>query len=1015
MKVFSFPALLLLCFLFTTPLLAQDTLPLRVGVRDGYARLVFDWDNKVKYSIDETNADKVIVRFETSAKINSSPSNVTVSPNITSITMLSSDPLSVEVGLQKGSAFRNFNIGKRVILDVYDSTLPKEQQVSAKPAPQPKTKPNQKKSGKVTADAVPKKLAEITAKRETEKTPTASPPAYVLVPETLQVKNPKVPKKKEEKKKQHLEAEKKAQKAHRALKKAAEQIEHVISLRSTKSMNVAMFQNLGVLHIIIDGDVPNIKPDLSSPEPHIFPDFHEQNIDGAKAYSLVLPEGNDFSMKGLDGGLIWALVMGDKVKTNTPVKLDKKMGAGQVIIPLKTIGHILDYKDPLTGDLLKIVSVEEANQFAGEEKSFVEFDILTSHIGLVIRPKVDDLKVEKSKYGIEISRPKGLDLSSEKDLQAARIFGEQVKTKVSQEKNAKKDRKKIFKFNEWKIGTGDSDLIQQETILLSALHQNSNARQVEDLVTLGKMFLSHGRGAEALGYFDFALSKLPGLEHSGEFRALRGVAKALDWKNESALQDFLRSDIKNEDEVKYWQAYVLADLGDWQQAVSLLPEDFEAIYDYPHNITNRLAPVLAEISLRDGKVERAEELITLLEHNTEHMLEPIHAYLQYLRGEAARQKGEIENADHIWDELSVGKDDLYRTKAGLALTILRANEGKITNDEAIDNMERLRYAWRGDELEAQVNYWLGNAYFKDKDYLKGLFIMREAAAIAGDTVLAGRIASEMSDAFTNLFLKDGLVGVTPLDAISLYDQFSELTPLGAEGDKLVQILAEHLVKADLLDRAAKLLSHQVDHRLKGEDRLKIAIRLAAIELINKKPQSAVNALAKASRILQRLSNEEKKKAYQREMTLLKTKAYLQNKQYKSALTLVETLSPDQTSNRLRADVAWQAGFWEEAADAMEFVLNDEDLTSEEGLSEGQVSLIMNRAIALNLINDRIALSNMRAKFIAVMKETDKAYQFEVITRTRKAGILADRETLLSIMSEVDLFGEFLESYRLDKP
>lgn len=74
-------------------------------------------------------------------------------------------------------------------------------------------------------------------------------------------------------------------------------------------------------------------------------------------------------------------------------------------------------------------------------------------------------------------------------------------------------------------------------------------------------------------------------------------------------------------------------------------------------------------------------------------------------------------------------------------------------------------------------------------------------------------------------------------------------------------------------------------------------------------------------------------------------------------------------------------------------------------------LILQRAVALNLSGDRIGLANLREKFAEAMSQTNKARLFDVVTRPRKNAGLADRETLLSTVSEVDLFADFLNSYR----
>ena len=780
-------------------------------------------------------------------------------------------------------------------------------------------------------------------------------------------------------------------------------------------MSMAVYKSFGDLWLVVSGGNSFAKPSLTSPNPNLFSDIQTIQNDVIDVYRLTLPS-QPLNIKAIGGALAWDIVMGDKVKPAKAVKpkriitsIDGVRG-GKIFWPLSHVNEIVEVSEPVTGKTLIVVTVENATQLSGNAQSFVDFEILDSPIGMVIRPKVDDLDVKKVDGGVEISRAAGLAISLSKDIEATRLFSQS-----NHKKHDKKPSKKnlIFKFDEWQFGS-NKELKQHENILLAGIHGQEESRRVQDLLKLGKMFLSHGRGAEALGYFSFAASELPELEGSAEFRAYRGASKALIWKSASALDDFLFPDLNNNEEINMWKSYVLADLGDWQQAAKLLPNDYSNLYSYPYNIASRLAIVLAEVNLRAGQVKKAEELMVYVDTKKEDELsDPMKAALQYLRGEASRQKKDIEQTAAIWEELSHNDDDLYRTKASLALTILLSKDHKIDNKEVIDRLERLRYAWRGDGLEAQSNYWLGDAYFKAKDYVKGLNIMRQAASIAKQTVLAQKITSDMAKTFRKMFEPENLKNVSALDAVSVFDQFKELTPVGAQGDTLVQRLAEHLVKSDLLGRAANLLKHQVDHRLKGKEKIRIAIRLAAIELLDKNPQKAIDALAKARGELNFISETSEKEQYKHEIELLRIRAYAQNKQYKKALSLIEKLPLDSLVNRLKADISWKANYWDIAADALNDVIIDENISMTEKLNEEQIGLILNRAIALNLDNDRIALANMREKYSALMLESnkDKARQFEVITRPRRSALLDNREALKDAVSEVDLFKDFLESYR----
>ncbi len=1033
MKSLFFLVSLLLCFSITAPSFAKDIISLRASERDNYSRLTFGWKSNSSYKLDKDSKGLVVITFEREADINADKVDFAYLDNISDFNVASTNPLKISFLVPKSSEIRDFKIGNRLIIDVYDPKNAAEGEAFKKvqnikgaknsKAVDHKKSVNSKElveGKKNDFEAAKKKLKSLD--NEMPKTP----PAIVLVPEHLPEIDKVTPKENITNPYVKTKGNRDNSNSNKALKQAIKQENHVISLRSTSLISMAAFENFGELWLVVGGDAFGVKPSLSSPTPKAFSPFIPVNLNKVKAYHMPLPEHKNLKIKARGGGLVWDLILGDKVKEKKSIKIIRNLAGthnlrdGKLFIPLKYVADIIDISDPTTGQNLKVVLVDDADQSAGTAKSYIDFDILRSPVGMAIYPKVDDLLIEKVTGGIEISRPSGLALSLDKDIEEARLFIESSNNRtitkpdnnVSEGEGVKSPSKSkdFFRFSEWQLVPSE-DVNHNKNLLLAGMYAKSEARKIEDILTLGKMYLSHGWGAEALGFFNYAALELPALKDSAEFNALTGVAKALNWKSDAAFADFQHKELKDKDEIKYWKSYILADLGDWQQAASILPSSYKPVYNYPAYIGDRLALVLAEVNLRDGNQRGAHDLMAMVEKRFQQLPDPQKAALKYLQGEAYRQKGQYDKTKEIWGELSKGKDDLYRVKASLALTILLANEKKIDNKQVIDRLERLRYAWRGDELEAQVHFWLGNAYFKDHNYMKGLAIMRDAAAVAGETALGHRIASNMAQTFSDLFLGKGLEKISAIDAVALYEQFSELTPVGAKGDKLVQNLAEHLVKADLLGRATKILRHQVDHRLEGKEKLRVAVRLAAIELIDNHPQKAINALGKALDTFPFISDEKEKAKRKKEIDLLRIRAYLQNKQFDKSFSLIKKLEPDKNVNRLKAEIAWQAGYWDEAADALNEVILDENISMTRPLTDEQADMILNRAIALSLDNDRIALANMRSKYNDLMLQTNKSRQFEVITRPQNRGVLADRETLLSIVSEVDLFKDFLDSYR----
>lgn len=1047
--------LILLVFTFTSSYaFAQTEISVRGYEREDHSRLVFQLpDNFVVnngiYTLENTGAGELRVTFKIeNIDLKTESLNSTSLKNIGILKKSSENEQSLIVTIPKSSNVRDFAIGRRILIDVYAPNdlnerlalkeQPKvEEKKEADPLPEPvetttverdETKPEETIAQNKPEQQADKSKTENVETNKTEAKVATNPqskPEIKLVPEN-QTKAEKKPS--PVKTGAKPENDKKIRNAKR-LAEAAKQQTHIISFTSTSSFAMSAFESFGNLWFVINDTESYILPGITSPTPEIFQGFDRMQLDDAVIYKTAKPT-TDLEIKAKGGSLSWDIVLSSDMDDRKPIKprrdvqKTKNLQNGSYLWPLSSVAGIVDFEDPDTGKALKIVLVNSAVQQTGAFQSFAEFDVLTSHIGMVIYPKVDDLTVTQTAEGIEVARENGaLSVAPQQDITAADIFLSRQKraknalTTSSAQQGAPKtgnaktnEENNLFRFHAWKLDSATA-LNKKENTLLAALKTKEPGQRVEDILTLGKMMLAHTRGAEALGYFDYAADELPAIKDSAEFRAFRGAARAFDWKSEAALTDFLHPDLKNVAEAMLWRSYVLADLGDWKQAAQALPKSYKALYIYPYSIAHRLALGLAEVNLRDGNVRQADELLGFVAEKQDRLNSSAKAYYDYLRGESFRQKGEEDRAEEIWKELTQSKDDLFRTKSGLALTILLANQGKINAEETIDRLERLRYAWRGDELEANVNYWLGDAYFQEKKYIKGLSIMRDAASLAENDVLAQRITTDMTKTFASMYLSPSLKNISALDAVAVYEEFSELTPPGDQGNKLVQMLAEHLVDADLLGRASKLLQYQVDHRLQGKEKLKIAVRLAAIELLDKNPQRAVDALVKAEETLRRLSNSPENQAVQREIDLLRIRAYSQNKQYNRAMSLIEKLPESANVSRLKADVAWQAGYWDEAATALNEVIVEEKITEQQALDGDQAALILNRAIALNLSGDRIGLANMRTKYGTLMQKTKKANQFELITRAQKSGVLADRETLLSAVSEVDMFKDFLESYR----
>ncbi len=1063
----------------STPSHAQDKVAVRTSANQGYERLVFQWQAKPEYSISKEGG-RILVRFSKAGALDMA--GVAANANIKKIEALSKDgeALQVAVSIPDGSKFRDFTVQNKMIIDVYDP------------------------------DGAVKKTEEKPVAPVAEK-PVAAAPKEEPVKEAAKGDFTVKPAPSEE-----------AAPVHpvEAAKVAAPAIEpHAITLTSTTSTGMAAFVRNGWLWIVIDAmDLPNA-PKVEGPQADKLPALEKIEIETGVAYRMDLPEG--MNVYGEGGGLSWKILLMQtpKPKQIEPVKpLEQADGTpAKLVWPLKDMRTILTFTDPAVGDTITAVTAIHAAQYTGPARNYVNLRTLNSAIGLAFVAKSDDVTAEKTIAEVSVGRPGGLALSSAKDVASEQIRqamaeekkpveekpaaekageekpdeekpDEQVKDmalteeppaqtevehvtpepvvaaskdELSKATEEKPTGNNIYNFARWEMG-GIPALEKNLHVMMVEISNKKEDARNEDIITMAKLNLANNRGSEALGLLRIAVLKVPELEDNAEFQALRAAALALSKKYDEAIIDYTREDLKKYDDIKYWTAYTLAGLEDWKQAITVLPKNFEAIAQYPRELRTPMALVFTEIALRGADVPRAARIMKILEPEKGHLPLAYNSAWNYLQGEAERQAGHADKAIAIWEPLvKNGKDDLYRAKAGLSLTKLQLDQKKITPEQAIDRLEGLRYAWRGDELETLINFRLGQIYVENKDYLKGLTVLRNAETLAPREDIAKEVADYMTRTFREVFNNDRLKAITPLEAISLHEEFKDLLPIGEEGDRFTEKLAERLVDADLLGRAATLLEYQVNNRLKGDKKAEIAIRLAAIRLLDGNPEGALRSLEIAQDTLDKLSGkkpavadikpedlkpeageaavpapkaeeakieaakpveeakpaEEVKPALetadpekQRQIYLLKARALSMKKQVDEAMKILEAMPLDSDVNRLRTDIAWTAGRWEEAAMALNDLIVAEDISPKRPLTDYQRDIILNRAIALNLSGNRVALANARERFNAQMKDTAKGQMFEVVTRPRKPDMIGSREAIDSMISEIDLFKGFLDSY-----
>lgn len=996
---------------------AQEDVTVRSGVHPSYSRLVFDWPGIPDYVVAQ-QGQKLTITFSQPANADIAAVSDRDLPNIKNFKIAATSPLTLTLDIPAESRVRHFSAGDRMVLDVYgagqESTKLSAVKEDTKKTPPVKPVPDQKTPDKKPPPS--EKTPPQAPKAETQKPDQAlpvAPASAASVPakgDSVEVAQPVTPVQNE------------------AVASALTEPQ-VITLTSTEAMGLAVFDRGGFAWIVTDQPGMTSEPSIAGSQKNLLGTLDRKDMTGGTAFRVALPKGAHIHAEG--GGLVWRVIVSPKMPSSKPVSVTRETTPTPSLRwPMTGTRKLLTVMDPVFEDQIRIVTVETPDQFSGNPLDFIPVRTLRSAVGLAAVAKADDLEIKVNRDGVTMTRPQDMPLARPEDVKLSSLSQAGMSISTDQEPKQESplpsaespavpavtgaaEMSRIYHFDRWEMG-GTRALDENERLLMKSLSQKPQDQQTEELVTLAKLSLANDRGVESLGYLRVALMETPELEDNNEFVALRGAASLAAGRPDEAIIDLSRDALKDIGELAYWRSATLGALEDWAQALSVLPSSFDVLAQYPDHVRDPMAIRLAEVALRGGKPEIAKGLLGMMEKNKDILPPAQKAAWAYLMGETQRQMGQTAKAEELWTPLITGPDDYHRAKAGLSLTKLQLDNNKLTPAQAIDRLEGLRYLWRGDELETLINYRLGQVYIQNGDYLKGLSVLRNAASLFPESPMGKEVTTYMTKTFRDLFMQGGADKIKPLDAVTVYDEFKELTPAGAEGDAFIERLAERLVDVDLLGRAGTLLENQVTHRLEGEDKARVALRLAAIRLLDSKPEGALRALDLAQSIYE-AKPEGMTEAQDKDIRLLRARALAKMKKVDEAFEVLGGLKVDPNLTRLKVDTAWSAGKWDDAADALNDLIIEEDISLTRPLTPYQVDLILNRAIALNLGGNRVALGSMRERFVDAMKQTDKAQLFDVVTRPRQMGLIGTRENITSLMSEVDMFKDFLESYRKIKP
>lgn len=1015
------------------------TIGVRAGEHEAFSRLVFDWPRQVGYDLDR-QGDSVTVRFAEPGRLAVGPVRADLPRNVRGLGVDDDDGRSVvRLTVPDSARVRDFLSGPKVVIDVYgprtvpappaeaeteaDESAPAADGAAAEPVAADDA--DAPAAGDVAEEETPAEAGDPVEAADAEAAAeTAEPEAAVPEVAEPEVAEPGAAEPEavapesaaaapQDEGTEPPEAAEPAPAGDRPLALtppgqddadngnadadpadavAAEDGDVVVRLRFDwdEPVAAAVFRRGGALWVVFDKAKAIDLEALRNAGGNLIRSAAHVPTEQASALRLDTVTGVNPRLRR--DGLAWILEFRQQaVQVATPIETlpqpESPVGA-RIFMPIVEPGRAIAVTDPGSGENLVVVPVVPLGHGIAEERRFPQVVILETVQGIVVRPLIDDLRVRSLRQGVELTSAGGLAISPvDRRLRADLKMG------------GLRPLTRVLDLEPWR-NTSIEELTAERQNQQRKIAMAVGSEREELRFDLAAFYFSMGLEAEALGVLRAIEIDRPGVATEPRFRVLRGAINMLMGRLGDAMGDLDDPSLAENDEGSFWRAALAAERGDRAGAAPTLKRTNGILRPYPMAVKVPVGLLVAESAIEIGDVRLAAQVLDVLQ--TEEPDESQAARIDYVVGRMLELGGDFDGAIVTWEDVMDTRVRPARAKAAKARAELLMKTDEISREAGIEQLEELRFAWRGDSFEFNLLRRLGELYLAENEFREGLRTLRQAATYFRNRPEAGEVTAKMAQTFESIYLGDLADRLPAVTAIALYEEFKELTPTGRKGDEMVRNLAERLVVVDLLDQAADLLEAQVRFRLQGAEKASVGNRLAEIKLLDREADAAIA-------VLDETEMDDPPPQMAEERRYLRARALSAAGRSVDALALLKEDESEQ-ADLLRLEVFWDDQDWPNAASVMRRVVDSAGIARGRPLDAEQAQLVLNLSVALTLAGNQRAVNRLRRDFGEQMDASPYREAFELIASDQTQG-LADYRTIAGKVAVAENFKEFMTAYR----
>lgn len=753
-------------------------------------------------------------------------------------------------------------------------------------------------------------------------------------------------------------------------------------------LGMAVFRRGEAIWVVFDAAADLDLGELDGASRRHIRNFTGVNGETYAAARLIVPATSQAEAR-LDGNR-WTVVLSERIDAPPrpiTVRRDARRGRpGRILMDMASAHAIRWIDDPVVGDTVGVITALGPIQGLAARSEFVGGALLPSAQGGAVQAVAEDIEITLIGAGAAISRPSGLDLTP-----AATAGRADAESSVL----ANISSPALMYFDAWR-GAGRYMDEWNARLRRTALEDGTDGQ-----IALARFLLARDLAPEALGMVELAVAAEPQLVDDPHVRSLRAVASYMLHRPEDASAYLSHASLAQDPAADLWRAMIAVEEERWQDARRRFSTGEATVYHYPPEWQARFNAAHARAALELGDTAAAQDYLYAVEAGDPDWQTRLDA--RFVAARLAETAGNRTEAIRRFEELSESGHPESEARALYDLNRLQLEEGLISRSEAIENLENLRFRWRGDTIELETVRTLGELYVQAGDFAGGLETMATAQARFPESEAGRRIGEDMVSIFRRLFLDGEADRMDPVEAVAIFYQYQHLAPIGADGDRMIRRLADRLIAFDLLDPASELLQHQVDYRLREPlARARVATDLAIVYLMDRRYEDALNTIRR-SRIAG-LPEELVDERY-----LLEARALSELGRSDQALELIAS-DQSEAASRLRADVAWTQRDWRNAGRRLEGILGNR-YADPAPLVPTEEDDLLRAAIAYSLSRDTAGAVRLGERYGEAMTQTDQAAAFSLLTDDGATPGNVRFSDMASRIASIDTLDAFMEPFR----